>query len=167
MKRSAPARVVVLAMLATVGLAAQASLSGADDLEPEVYGMVDSIDPLAGVDWAPPIREAAVDEAAANGATVTSETCTFGDRPGVVGNTIFRRPVRTTGHLVVTPTGNVSFVCHAAADSRSFHLPLPTQAIVVEPVACFLPGGRRTNNAQFVVTPSLHVHLVCHVQPSS
>jgi hypothetical protein len=97
---------------------------------------------------------------------VTDELCTFGDRPGVL-NPIFRRPIQTTGHLVVTPSGNVSFICHATASANSVQRPLPIQAIVVEPVACYLPGGRRTTNAQLVVTPSLHVHLICHFMPAS
>ena len=65
----------------------------------------------------------------------------------------------------MTPSGNVSFVCHAAADARSLQRPLPTEAIVVNDVPCFLPGGRRTRDAQLVVTPSLRVHLVCHFNP--
>lgn len=78
---------------------------------------------------------------------------------------IFRRPIRTTDHLVVTPSGSVSFVCHAAADRRSF-VRAPTEAIVVDPVRCFLPNGRRVNDAHLVVTPSFHVHLTCHFQPA-
>jgi hypothetical protein len=66
----------------------------------------------------------------------------------------------------VTPSGNVSFICHAAASAGSFVRPLPDQAIVVDPVPCFLPGGRRTNDAHLVVTPSLHVQLVCHFMPA-
>jgi hypothetical protein len=54
-----------------------------------------------------------VAEAAANGATVTDEPCSFGGRPGAPGSQIFPNPVSTTGQLVVTPSGNVSFVCHA------------------------------------------------------
>ncbi len=80
---------------------------------------------------------------------------------------IFRRPIRTTGHLVVTPSGNVSFHCHAAAERGSFQSPLRTTALVVDPVPCFLPDRRRTNDAHLVVTPSLHVHLTCHLQPAS
>jgi hypothetical protein len=55
-----------------------------------------------------------------------------GGRPGAPGSQIFRNPVTTTGHLVVTPSGNVSFVCHAAAESKSFRPPLPAQALVVD-----------------------------------
>jgi hypothetical protein len=164
MKVPGPARVAALAVLAALAFAAQTSLSGAEEPAEEVYGTVDAIDPLAGFDWAPPVQDPEVAEAAANGAAVTDEPCTFGDRPGVL-NPIFRRPVRTTGQLVVTPSGNVSFICHAAASERSFRPPLPTEAVVVDPVPCFLPGGRRTNDARLVVTPSLHVHLVCHVNP--
>jgi hypothetical protein len=166
MKHPGPARVVATVVLATLGLGAQASLSGADEPSQEVYGMVDTIDSLVGFDWAPPVEDPDLAEAATTGATVTDAPCTFGDRPGVLDPLIFRRPIRTTGHLVVTPSGNVSFICHAAASAGSFQRPLPTQAIVVNPVPCFLPGGRRTNDAHLVVTPSLHVQLVCHVKPA-
>ena len=166
MKYSRPARVVATIVLATLGLGGQASLSGAEEPAQEVYGTVDAIDPLVGFDWAPPVEDREVAEAAAAGATVTDEPCTFGDRPGVLDPQIFRRPIRTTGHLVITPSGNVSFICHAAASAGSFQRPLPTQAIVVDPVPCFLPGGRRTNDAHLVVTPSLHVQLTCHFMPA-
>jgi hypothetical protein len=160
-----PARRAAIVVMALVGLAA-ASPAGAQ--EPEVYGTVDAIDPLVGFDWAAPVEDPAIAAAAASGATVTDEPCTFGERPGILDPAqIFRRPIRTTGHLVVTPSGNVSFVCHAAANPGSFERPLPTQAIVVDPVACFLPGGRRTTDSRLVVTPSLHVHLTCHFNPPS
>jgi hypothetical protein len=154
-----------LAALAVLGLGVQASMTGAEEGANAVAGM--AVDPLVGFDWATPVSDPEVADAAANGATVTDETCVFGDRPSVPAPQIFRRPIETTGHLVVTPSGNVTLVCHAAASAGSFQRPLPTQAIVVEPVPCFLPSGRRTNDAQLVVTPSLHVHLVCHFMPPS
>ena len=161
-----PARVAAIVVVAAVGFGAQASLSAADEGS-GVYGTVDAIDPLVGFDWAPAVDDPEVAEAAAAGATVTDVPCTFGDRPGgVLAPQIFRRPIRTSGHLVTTPSGNVTFVCHAAASAGSFQRPLPTSAIVVGPVPCFLPNGRRANDNQLVVTPSLHVHLVCHVNPS-
>jgi hypothetical protein len=164
MRNQLPARCAAL-VLALLALAATASPAGAQ--EPEVYGMVDVIDPLVGFDWAAPVDDPAVAQAAASGATVTEEPCTVGDRPGVPDpDRIFRMPIRTTGHLVVAPSGNVSFVCHAAVDPRSLRR-LPTQAIVVEPVPCFLPSGRRTNDSHLVVTPSLHVHLTCRFNPPS
>jgi hypothetical protein len=165
MRYSRAARAAVIFALATLGFATESAVSGAEGSDDEVYGMTDAIDPLAEWDWAPAIRDAEVEAAAADGAVVTDAPCTFGDRPGTPIS-IFRRPVRTTGHLVVTPSGNVSFVCHAAADARSFQRPLPTQAIVVDRVPCFLPNGRRTNDTHLVVTPSLQVHLTCHVQPA-
>jgi hypothetical protein len=150
--------------LAALGFGVHAARSGAE--EPgEVYGTVEAIDPLVGFDWAPLVADPEVAEAAAAGATVTDEPCTFGDRPGVSDPDIFRRPIRTTGHLVVTPSGNVSFVCHAAANAGSFQRPLPTQAIVIDAAPCFLPNRRRTNDSHLVVTPSLHVQLVCHINP--
>jgi hypothetical protein len=155
-------RVGVALALAVLVSGVGASWSAADD---PVYGMLEAIDPLVGSDWATPLDDPEVMQAAADGATVTDETCTFGGRPGLPGAQIFARPIQTTGHLVVTPSGNVSFVCHAAANARSFQRPLPTQAVVLDGAPCFLPGGRRTNDSQLVVTPSLHVHLVCHFHP--
>ena len=163
MRHPRPARVAIALTLATLGFGAHASLSGADEAAEATDGMVEAIDPLTGAEWAPPVDDAAVAAVAADGAVVIEAPCTFGDRPGLL-DPIFRRPISTTGQLVVTPSGNVSFVCHAAADARSF-LRRPSQAVVVEPVPCFLPGGRRTNDARLVVTPSLHVHLVCHFMP--
>src|SRR4051812_3027895 len=155
-------RVGVAVVLAVLVSGVGASWSAADD---PVYGTVEAIDPLVGSDRATPLDDPEVMQAAAGGATVTDVPCTFGDRPGFPGPQIFARQVQTTGHLVVTPSGNVSFICHAAASARSFRRPLPTQAVVLDPVPCFLPGGRRTLDSQLVVTPSLHVHLVCHVHP--
>lgn len=157
-------RVAAVAVVAVLGSGAAASWSAADD---PVYGMLDVIDPAVGADWATPLDAAEVAQAAAEGATVTDAPCTFGGRPGAPGSQIFRTPVQTTGHLVTTPSGNVTFVCHAAADARSFRAPLPTQAIVVDNAPCFLPGGRRAGDSQLVVTPSLRVHLVCHFQPQA
>jgi hypothetical protein len=165
MRYSRSAGVAGIVALAVVGFGAQASLSGADE-GAEVYGMVEWLDPLVGSDWAPPVEDPEVAEAAANGATVTDERCTFGGRPGAPGSQIFRNPVSTTGHLVVTPSGNVSFVCHAAADAKSFRPPLPQQALVVDGAPCFLPSGRRSSDSHLVVTPSLRVHLVCHFHPA-
>src|SRR4051812_26089207 len=161
-----PWRAAAIVGLSVLAVGAQASLSGAEEPGGESYGMVQAVDPLVGFDWAPALGDAEVTAAAAAGAVVTDAPCTFGDRPGVL-NPIFRRPIRTTGHLVVTPSGNVSFVCHAAADARSFQRPLPTQAIVVDGAPCFLPGGRRTSDSRLVITPSLHVHLVCHFHPQT
>src|SRR4051794_30801672 len=164
MRQSRPARVTTIIVLAALGFGVQVAWSGADE-PAEVYGTVEAIDPLVGFDWAPPVADPEVAEAAAAGATVTDEPCTFGDRSGVPDPDIFRRPIRTTGHLVVTPSGNVSFVCHAAANAGSFQRPLPTQAVVLDGAPCFLPGGRRTRDSRLVVTPSLHLHLVCHFPP--
>jgi hypothetical protein len=161
-----PARLAAMVVLAAIGFGAQASSSGAEEAA-EVYGTVDAVDALAGFDWAPPVEDPVVAEAAAGGAIVTDEPCTFGDRPTVQAPQIFRRPIRTTGHLVVTPSGNVSFICHAAANPGFFERPLPTQAIVVDPIPCFLPGGRRTLDSHLVVTPSLHVQLVCQFHPAT
>jgi hypothetical protein len=167
MKVLLPAHVAGVVVAGILGFAAHTSLSGADEPAEGVYGMVEEIDPLVGFDWAPPIEDPELAAAAADGATVTDAPCTFGDRPGVLEPQIFRRPIRTTGHLVVTPSGNVSFHCHAAANAGSFRPPLPTSALVVDPVPCFLPDRRRSNDARLVVTPSLHVHLSCRVHPAS
>ena len=61
----------------------------------------------------------------------------------------------------------MTLVCHAAADRRSFELPLLGEAIVVDGAPCFLPNQRRTNDSHLVVTPSLHVHLTCHINPAT
>lgn len=161
-----PAAVAAIAAVAALATAAQPALSGAEEPVDQLYGTVEAIDPLVGFDWAPPVDDAEVAEAAANGATVTDEPCAFGDRPGTVDPQLFRRPIRTTGHLVVTPTGNVSFICHAAADARSLQPPLPSEAVVVQGVPCFLPGGRRTGDSQLVLTPSLNVKLRCQFHPA-
>ena len=161
-----PTRIAAVLVVGTLGLGVQASLSGAEEPVDGVYGMVESTDPVVGFDWAPPIADPEVDAAVADGATVTDKPCTFGDRPGVPDPQIFRRPIQTTGHLVVTPSGNVTFHCHAAANPGFFQRPLPTSALVVDPVPCFLPNRRRADG-RLVVTPSLQVHLVCHVQPPS
>jgi hypothetical protein len=160
--RSRSLLVAGFAALSVCAFGAQASLSD----EP-LYGTVEGVDPLAGFDWAPPVDDGEASALAAEqGATVTDAPCTFGDRPGVLAGQIFRRPIRTTGHLVSTPSGNITFVCHAAAGAGSFERPLPSSAITVDGTPCFLPGGRRTNDSHLVVTPSLHVHLVCHVNPA-
>jgi hypothetical protein len=160
-------RIAGIAAVSAGAFAAAGSVSGADETPPAtVYGTVGAIDPLAGSDWAPPVEDGEVAALAQGGATVTEERCGFGDRPGVLAPQIFRRTITTTGHFVVTPSGNATLVCHAAADQRSFQRPLPTSAIVVDNAPCFLPGGRRTNDSHLVVTPSLHVHLVCHVNPA-
>jgi hypothetical protein len=166
MKYLRAARIAAVVVAGTLVFGAQASLAGAEEPVGDVYGMVEVLDPVVGFDWAPPVADPEVAAAAAQGATVTDEPCTFGDRPGVLDPQIFRRPIATTGHLVVTPSGNVSFHCDAAASAGSFQRPLPTSALVAS-VPCFLPNRRRANDAQLVVTPSLHVHLSCHVQPES
>ena len=155
------ARMAALLVLSLLGLAIDASRSSADESTGELYGTVDAIDPLLGFDWAPAVDDPDVDAAAANGATVSDVPCVIGDRPNAPAPQIFRRPIRTTGHLVTTPSGNVSFVCHAAVDGRFIRPPLPDQAIVVDPTVCFLPGGRQIKDAHLVVTPSFHVQLVC------
>jgi hypothetical protein len=157
-----PLRIAAITALSACALAVPAALSGADEPPPaEIFGTIGAIDPLVGFDWAPEVDDGTVALLATDGATVSDAPCGFGDRPGVLAPQIFVRPILTTGHLVVTPSGNVTFVCHAAASSRSFRRPFPTTAIVVDSAPCFLPGGRRTRDSHLVVTPSLHVQLVC------
>jgi hypothetical protein len=163
--RSRSLRVAGIAALSACALSAQVSFS--DEPAPgQISGTVEAIDPLVGFEWAPPVDDGEVAALASDGATVTEEPCAFGDRPGVLERQIFRRPIRTTGHLVVAPSGNVTLVCHAAAGAGAFERPLPTSAIVVDGAPCFFPHGRRTNDSHLVVAPSLHVHLVCHVSPA-
>ena len=71
MRYQRPARVAAVAVLAALGTGVLASVSGADDAGEAVYGTLETIDPLVGFDWAPPVEDAAVAQAAANGATVT------------------------------------------------------------------------------------------------
>lgn len=166
MRFSRAARAGAIAGLTALAVGAQVSLSGAEEPAETISGTAETIDPLVGFDWAPPVDDGEVAAAVAKGASVTEEPCAFGDRPGVVDPQIFRRPIRTTGHLVVTPSGNVTLICHAAAEARSFQPPLPSQAIVVDGAPCFLPNRRRTDDSHLVVTPSLRVHLTCHINPA-
>src|SRR3954452_14173934 len=76
MRYSRRAGVGALVALTVVGLGAQAARSGAEE-GPAVYGMLDSPAPFTGSDWAPPVADPDVAEAAAAGATVTDEACTF------------------------------------------------------------------------------------------
>jgi hypothetical protein len=163
--RSRPVRAAGILAMSACALGLAVPLSSAD--EPPLSGTAESIDPLVGSDWAPPVDdgEVAALAAAAGGATVSTAPCAFGDRPGVLGVPLFRRPIRTEGHLVTTPSGNITLVCHAAAQPGFFARPLPTSAVVVDGAPCFLPVGRRTSDSHLVVTPSLHVHLVCQVKP--
>src|SRR4051812_5244547 len=161
--RSRSLRAAGIVTMSAAALALAVPLSRAD--EPQLFGTAESIDPLVGSDWAPPVDNREVAALATDGATVSAVPCAFGDRPGVLGVPLFRRPIRTDGHLVTTPSGNVTLVCHAAAQPAFFARPLPTSAVTVDGAPCFLPGGRRTGDSHLVVTPSLHVHLVCQVKP--
>lgn len=76
-------RSLAVVALAAMGLAAHASISVGDETAEEAYGTVEAIDPLVGFDWAPAVEDPFVADAAAGGATVTEEPCTFGNRPGV------------------------------------------------------------------------------------
>jgi len=152
---------VVLAA-GTVAFAGWATTAGADDPAP-LAGIVTGVDPAAEMDWLEPIADPFVAQAAADGATVTEQRCVIGDVPTIDERRTFARPIRTTGHLVVTPSGNVHFVCHAQARTSNFFR-VPTEALVFDGLPCALPEGRgTTRDSHLVVTPSLQVHVVCHL----
>jgi hypothetical protein len=116
-------------------------------------------------DWVAPGADVFVEEQRASGASVTSAPCIIGDRPTIEVPELrpyLRRPVATSGRFVVTPSGNVHFVCHASAPDRAR---LPTDAVVVDAVPCFLPNRRRTNDSHIVLTPSGQITLTCHLTP--
>jgi hypothetical protein len=64
----------------------------------------------------------------------------------------------TTGHFVLTPSGNAVLVCHG-------QIPVgPPMAVHVNNVPCFspTPPGLVTSDSHTVITPSGQVILVCH-----
>jgi hypothetical protein len=94
--------------------------------------------------------------AAASGATVTSTSCL------IQNPAIFRKTVRASGQIVVTPSGNLTIVCHGQVPSPSIVIGgAPSQAIVVQDGPCFF-GKRHLARSQLVVTPSMNVTFVCH-----
>lgn len=64
----------------------------------------------------------------------------------------------TRGHTVISPSGNVTFVCHADSETR-----LP-QTIVLQDTPCVTPGGI-TLDSHLVASRSGQVSLICHVHP--
>ncbi len=67
----------------------------------------------------------------------------------------------TTGHLVVTPSGNASLVCHAEIPKG------PPQAVIIRDLPCGLGPGGFTGESHTVITPSGQVTLTCHLNGSS
>ena len=101
-----------------------------------------------------------VEDARAGGATVRTVLCRIENF----------RLFRTTlllggGHLVVTPSGNVTLVCHAQVPARLVRGGAPTQAVVVESGTCEALRFRFAES-HLVLTPTLNVHVVCHLHPN-
>ena len=154
------------ALLAAVAVAAAAATARADVLDPatgaDAAATSDSLAPDAEIEDSP----AAFDDAdnaviadamsAESGATVRSTTCL------IQNPTVFRKVVRASGQIVVTPSGNLTIVCHGRVAAPSIVVGgAPSQAIVVKDGPCFF-GKRRLARSQLVVTPSLNVTFVCH-----
>jgi hypothetical protein len=75
--------------------------------------------------------------------------------PGVPPGAVF-----TTGHFVVTPSGNGVLVCHAEIPAG------PPQTVVIDDLPCSTPAGA-TTQSHTVITKSGQVTLTCHVNPSA
>jgi hypothetical protein len=154
-------------VLAAVLVALSAGVASADLYDPvtgeELAGNIETLDPTAEIDDADALApddvaaDGLVDPAASDGAVVRAAKCT-------IQNPLFHRIVRTTGIVVTTPSGNVTLVCHAQVNLKLVRF-APDHAIVVDDGPCFL-GKRRFADSHLVITPSLHVHLVCHIHPS-
>ena len=150
------------AVIAALALLAVPAFSAAEDPPAELFGSVDPGESLVEADWADAMTDPFVEDQRAQGAVVTSAPCIVGDRPTIEVPELrpyLRRPVRTAGQFVVTPSGNAHFVCHASVPSP---VRLPSQAIVVDGTPCFLPNRRRTNDSHIVLTPSGELTLTCH-----
>ena len=164
-----PRRLAGLALVATLALAIPAALAPAEEAPPpaeELFGTVEPGETLVESDWGSPLPEPSVEEARAEGATVTRRPCIIRDRPTIEVPQLrpyLSRPVRTSGNFVITPSGNVHFVCHASVPSPAR---LPSEAVVVDGAPCFLPNRRRTNDSHIVLTPSGRLTLTCHVTPA-
>jgi hypothetical protein len=93
--------------------------------------------------------------AAPSGAQVFSRAC-------LISNPIFRKVVKTPGRIVVTPSGNITIVCHGQVSAPSIVTGgAPSEAIVVHDAPCFF-GKRRVGQSILVVRPSLNVTFACH-----
>jgi hypothetical protein len=167
-------RVTLCALAAATALAGTAGSSLAGTTSEEVYGTVELLDETSVVVTAAPIFD--VDEAAAEaeGAIVSREACSIGDRSGELRpiTRFFDRDIasiQTTGQFVVTPNGNAHLICHVDADTNDpatdFLRATPSQAVVVEDAFCRLPNRRRATGSQIVLTPSGHITLICHFAP--
>lgn len=151
-----------LMLIAAIVLIAAPAMPSAAEEPAELFGTVEPGEAFVESDWADPMADAFVNDERAEGATVTSAPCIVGDRPTIEVPELrpfLRRPIQTNGQLVITPSGNAHFVCHASLASAAR---LPSQAIVVDEVPCFLPNRRRTNDSHIVLTPSGELTLTCH-----
>ena len=90
------------------------------------------------------------------GATVVKDIPCGIALPGMTPNAVF-----TTGHLVVTPSGNASLICHAEIPEG------PPRAVIIRDLPCFLGPVGVTGESHTVITPSGRVTLTCHLNGSS
>jgi hypothetical protein len=84
-----------------------------------------------------------------DGAVVSNVDCTIPLEPIVPG------VVETSGHFVVSSSGNFHLVCHGTTPTP----PVPSALVFEAP--CTVPTGQATTG-HVVITPSGRVHLVCH-----
>jgi hypothetical protein len=66
----------------------------------------------------------------------------------------------TTGHTVITPSGNAALSCHADSETH-----LAAQAQVLMDMPCFIKEAGFGTDSLLVATPSGHAVLWCHVHP--
>ena len=147
-------RAVLGAVVASAVGTVAAAVTHAEELAPTPYGIVEDFEPggeltvLPGLGLEPEgIRS--------DGATVTTETCTVRYPP------LFVRTIQTEGQLIVTPSGQVTLVCHVRLAPRDVRSPIE-QAVVVQEVPCRIGDDTSTRDSQIVLTPNLDLHVVCH-----
>jgi hypothetical protein len=163
-------RLGAIALLAALVIAVPVAIAPAEEVvapppATELFGSVEPGETAVDADWVRAEADAFVEEQRAEGASVTSAPCIIGDRPTIEVPGLrpyLRQPVGTSGRFVVTPSGNVHFVCHASVPARTR---LPANAVVVDGTPCFLPNRRRTNDSHIVLTPSGQITLTCHFTP--
>ena len=157
-------RVAVLAVAVSLVAAAPALSEDVADEGEAVYMDDDASAPAfeeAGVEVAEDVDDLDAEARAAGGegAVVRRTRCRIEERR------VFRGPFSTSGRIVITPSGNVTLICHGRVTPRLLRTKV-TDAIVIQGGICTVPlVERRTRDSHLVVTPSLHVHLICHIHP--
>jgi hypothetical protein len=150
-------RLAGVAVVATCASVLAVGTARADLVDPstsaDAAGNIASFDPA--VDEFEDAAPAADDPSDPQGAVVGSTSC-------LIRNPVFRKVVRTPGHIVITPSGNIAIVCHGQLASPSILFDKNiSQALVVQDAPCFF-GKRQLSSSILVVTPSLNVTFVCH-----